>query len=272
MESLITVIMPVFNAEKYVTEAINSVLNQTYTNWELIIINDGSFDGSEQIINGYVDKRIKYFYQENQGVSQARNVGLAQMSGDYFCFLDADDCFPVRSLEIRLNKFLTNKVLSFVDGVVSVRSEDMKTETSCYKPSIEGAVFSELIKLSNSCLFGPSWMIKREEKTNYQFEKGLTHAEDLCFYLSIAQGRNYSYVQEEILWYRKGHNSAMSNLRGLENGYKHVYRFVHNIHSVTKADLHYLKKRITRIMFLSWLFDGKNPVQAILSIVRIYRL
>ena len=66
-------------------------------------------------------------------------------------------------------------------------------------------------------------MIKVEENTAYQFQKGLTHGEDLCFYLSIAKGRKYGYVEEEILWYRKGHNSAMSNVEGLEKGYHFYY-------------------------------------------------
>ena len=79
MTPLVTVIMPVFNAAQYVAEAINSIILQTYTNWELIIINDGSTDKSEEVIKRYSDDRIHYVYQENGGVSKARNKGLQQM-------------------------------------------------------------------------------------------------------------------------------------------------------------------------------------------------
>lgn len=268
--ALISIILPVYNAEKYLKEAINSVLNQTYPNWELIIINDGSLDDSELIIKGYLDKRINYFYQENQGVSQARNLGLQQMTGDYFCFLDADDCYPKYSVESRLNKFLMDSELSFVDGIVSMRSEDMKVELSRYIPSIEGEVFSQLVRLNDECFLGNTWMIKREENFNYQFQKGLTHGEDLCFYLSIAQGRKYSFVKDEILWYRKGHSSAMNNLKGLEEGYLNILKMTKTLQGVHVDDITYLKKRIIRIMFLSWFFDGKKPVQAIKSTFRIW--
>jgi hypothetical protein len=110
------------------------------------------------------------------------------------------------------------------------------------------------------------------EGKKYQFTEGLTHAEDLSFYLGICEGLLYDFVEEEILWYRRNGNSAMSNLSGLEKGYHHVYKLVKSLSSTSDSDYQYLKKRILRIMFLSWFFDGKNPIQAILSLFRISRL
>lgn len=257
--------MPVFNTEKYVAEAILSIVNQTYDNWELLIINDGSTDDSEQIIKGFLDSRIRYFYQENKGVSEARNVGLSKMEGDYFCFLDADDVFPRDSLKVRLNKFLADEGLAFVDGVVVMRSADMGTELSRYKPAIQGEVFSYLVRLDERCFLGNTWMVKRDKNFNYQFQKGLTHGEDLCFYLSIALGKKYDFVNEEILWYRKGHVSAMSNIVGLEKGYRYFYQYAQKL-GAAKEDLYYLKKRIRRIVFFSYFFDGKQPIKAINSL------
>ncbi len=262
---LVSIILPVFNTEKYIGEAINSVLDQTYTNWELIIVNDGSKDSSEQIIKRYTDSRIKYIYQENKGVSEARNRGLAQMCGAYFCFLDADDYYPKKSLEVRVNKFVTDKGLTFVDGVVVMRTEDMGTEISRYRPAIQGEVFPQLVRLDERCFLGNTWMVKRDKEYNYQFHKGLTHGEDLCFYLSIAQGKKYDFVEEEILWYRKGHVSAMSNVAGLENGYRYFYHYAKKL-GAAKEDLSYLRKRIRRIIFMSYLFYRKQPIQAINSL------
>jgi len=82
MPSLVSIVMPVYNMEQYIKEAINSVLAQTFTNWELIIIDDGSTDQTANIIASYKDKRIHYFYQENKGQSNALNHGINIISGD----------------------------------------------------------------------------------------------------------------------------------------------------------------------------------------------
>lgn len=91
--NLISVIVPVFNAEKQIERCIKSIQNQTYTNIEIIIINDGSTDKSIDIINKCIhdDNRVKVFDIVNQGVSAARNLGIKVASGEYFCFIDADD-------------------------------------------------------------------------------------------------------------------------------------------------------------------------------------
>ena len=101
----VSIIMAAYNAEKYIKEAIDSVINQEYQHWELIIINDGSTDGTENIIRSYDDDRIRYHSQTNAGVSSARNIGLRHMEGDYFCFLDADDVYTSYSLSSRMALF-----------------------------------------------------------------------------------------------------------------------------------------------------------------------
>ena len=153
MRNLVSVIMPAYNASSFIEEAIQSVIKQSHFHLELLIINDGSTDATEKIIKSYLDSRIHYFYQNNQGVSAARNVGLSHMKGDYFCFLDADDVLPTYSIEKRLSKFLTNSNLSFVDGIVSIRDRKMQIELDSYSPSAEGDVFSDLVRLSDKLLF-----------------------------------------------------------------------------------------------------------------------
>ena len=112
---LISIIMPAYNAEKFISAAISSVLDQTYSNWELLIVNDGSTDSTLEIIGSFRDDRIHTFNQENYGVSASRNIALKYMKGSYFCFLDADDMFPSISLESRLFMFQSNPELTFVD-------------------------------------------------------------------------------------------------------------------------------------------------------------
>ena len=97
----VSVIVPVYNAEKYLGYCLNSLLSQTYTNWEAILINDGSFDGSLEICKNYaeLDSRFRVFTKENGGVSSARNYGLQFVQGEYLEFLDSDDCMDASALE-----------------------------------------------------------------------------------------------------------------------------------------------------------------------------
>jgi glycosyltransferase involved in cell wall biosynthesis len=97
-QSLVSVIIPAFNAERYLERAIDSVLSQTYSSIELIVVDDGSVDSTADICRSYGD-RIRYFYQENQGVSVARNRGIEEANGEYIAFLDADDWYLPNKLE-----------------------------------------------------------------------------------------------------------------------------------------------------------------------------
>ena len=269
---LVTVIMPVFNCEEFIGQAIKSVLCQTYFNWELIIVNDGSTDSSEIIANKFSDHRIKYFKQNRQGVSSARNLAFSEMRGEYFCFLDSDDLIPPNSIHSRIKVFSQNPDVTFVDGVVITKNKSMEKRIRFYKPSFKGYPYNELLRINQKCLFGPSWMIKREKNIFYHFNERMTHAEDLCFYLSISKGKKYDFTNDEVLHYRISENSAMSNFEGLEDGYKQLYIIVKTEHSVSRKTLIYLKYRITRIMLLSYLFDKRTPFKALRVIFRYFFL
>jgi len=109
---LITVILPTYNAGTrgggiYLREAIESVLKQTYEKFELIIVNDGSTDNTENIVSNYSDHRIKYIYQRNAGQAEARNTGLKHAKGNYICFLDDDDYYESK-LEKQLYYLIEN--------------------------------------------------------------------------------------------------------------------------------------------------------------------
>ena len=95
---MVSVILPVYNGEKYIKEAIDSVLTQTFDKFELIIINDGSTDSTKDIVLGYKDTRIKYFYQTNKGEAASRNEGIRNSKFDLVTFIDADDIYEPNKL------------------------------------------------------------------------------------------------------------------------------------------------------------------------------
>lgn len=103
---VVSVIMPAFNAEKYIGESIRSVISQTFQLWELIVVDDGSTDGTADIVRSLssTDARIKYFFQENSRQGKAKNLGFKQSQGEYIAFLDADDLWMNEKLEVSLRE------------------------------------------------------------------------------------------------------------------------------------------------------------------------
>ncbi len=250
---LLSVIMAAYNAEQFISSAIQSVLDQSYSNWELIIVNDGSTDKTESKIFEFKDSRIRYFSQTNSGVSAARNLALKNMKGEYFCMLDADDLLPQNSLKSRLDKMLSVPEAEFVDGTVIVKNSTLEKELKKYHFSYNGDPTRSLVRLDGNCFFGPSWMIRIMPEKTYLFDENITHGEELMLYISISNGALYTSVDEPVLIYRKSKNSAMSNLKGLEAGYKKILFHVRKMENVSHADKRYMKFRIIRIMFLSYL-------------------
>ncbi len=122
---LISVIVPIYNCEKYLEKCINSILSQTYDNIELLLIDDGSIDGSSKIckelINKNKDKKIMYYHQKNNGQAAARNFGIKQSTGDYIAFVDADDWIAPQMYEILLRNIMKSNAKISCCGIERVK-------------------------------------------------------------------------------------------------------------------------------------------------------
>lgn len=270
--SLVSIIMPAYNAAEYISEAIESVLAQSHEDWELLVINDGSQDETEEKVLAFEDSRIRYFVQENKGVSAARNVGLDKMKGDFFCFLDADDVLPQNSIRARYLVFKKDSAIFFVSGRVVQKDEHLTKVLSSQMPTWRGNPRREIIRLSSSCLVAITWLIRRDCRQTYRFQEGWTHSEDVAFFLSISEKGLFDYTEEEVLFYRRNGGSAMSNLKGLEESYIKYYKYVKKVvPDVNPKDYRYLKFRIMRIMFLSYL-AARKPWASIKAVFKIFFL
>lgn len=254
MTDLVSIVMPVYNGERFIGEAIRSVIHQQYIFWELIIINDGSTDNTKNIILGISDERIKYFEQSNRGTSAARNLGIREMKGQYFCCLDADDVMPPNSLASRLKVFEYDMMTKFVDGKVCVYDSTLKSKLSEWSPSFRGRPFHQLVRLNGRCFFGPTWMIKLDQHFRLAFDENLSHGEDLLFYISIASKGRYNYTDDCILYYRKNTASAMNNFEGLAMGYSYLCSKVRRDYSAETNifDRFLILVRSRKIMFLTF--------------------
>ncbi len=112
---LVSVIIPVYNGDRYIAQAIESILAQTYTNYEIIVIDDGSTDNTRDRLQPYWHQ-IRYFYQENQGVAAARNRGISESNGELVAFLDQDDFFLPHKLEVQVAGWDANPLLAIVNS------------------------------------------------------------------------------------------------------------------------------------------------------------
>lgn len=255
---LISIITACYNNGSFLKETVESVFSQTHQNWEWIIVNDNSTDHSVEILASLNDQRIRViFLESNVGVSQARNAGLQIMRGDYFCLLDGDDVLPPKSLEARLSVFAKNPDIAFVDGVVSIRDENLQTETNRYTPDFRGRPLACLISLSGECFFGPSWMIRVNKNKEYRFQPGLTHGEELLFYLMISDSGLYDFTHETVLHYRRHRNSAMRNLRGLEKGYRTIANTLASNNKFPKNQVRQFVGKARTIVCKSYLRQGQ---------------
>jgi glycosyltransferase involved in cell wall biosynthesis len=251
---MISIITPFYNAQDYLKDAIHSVLNQSLDDWELILINDGSTDSSKNIALSFNDNRIKYYEQSNKGVAAARNKGLSMVRGDFITFLDSDDVLPPNSLKARRKLFDENPQLAFADGIVIKKSADMNTVFEEWKPSFRGNPLHDLCRLGGRSFLGLTWMIKRNPNKNYKFNEFLTHSEDLLFFMKLARdGSEYTYTEEPTLIYRHSEKSAMSNLEGLEKGYRTVGSIIRNWKEIEQDDFKRYQYKWRRAMFLAYI-------------------
>lgn len=154
---LVSIITPAFNNASTLRETADSVLSQTYEQWEWIIVDNGSSDDTSTILSELNDPRIQVIrLPQNLGVSGGLNAGLDQAKGDFLCFLDADDRLTKESISARMELMASLPEVAFVDGAVR-RIDMLGTELEIVRPSFDGIPFDELLSLSGKCFIGITW-------------------------------------------------------------------------------------------------------------------
>ncbi len=205
MANLISVILPVYNGAPYLDEAIKSILSQTYSNFEFIIINDGSTDNSLEIINRYksIDDRIKVISRENRGLISSLNEGIEKSEGTYIARIDQDDVSLPRRLEVQLNYMLKNHLDICGGDFTNIDAQNNVLEEHKV-PKTESEIIITLatnMPFAHSCV-----MIKKSFLSTNNLKYGLNgyrNAEDLDLWILMYEnGAKFGNVDEKILKYR----------------------------------------------------------------------
>ncbi len=265
MQKTISIIIPAYNASKFITETIDSVMNQSFINWELLIIDDGSKDNTAEIAQKYAerDNRINVFKQVNSGVSVARNKGLENSTGNYICFLDADDVLNPDNLEIKLNSLVQNNWDTVYSACELIDQESRslnKTITGYSAPSIK-----DILELKGNYITAPSGFLYKKTifETTGGFEPKLSNNADQELFVRILHNNfKIGYIPQP-LWKYRIHNSNMSgNIKLLETDSIYMFDKFNQLNIFqTKR---YAKKCYAKLYYMlggSWWKNGNNKVR-----------
>ena len=209
----VSIIIPAYNQDKFIKETLESVLSQTYKNFECIIIDDGSTDNTETVAKKYIDgDKIKYFYQENKGLAGARNTGLKLAKGKYIHFLDSDDLICNYFLEHMVEKFNQNKEVDILSCAWVLIDESGRKISSKIGPAKSNNYLQDLI-LQN--LFPVHAVMARRNVIDSvgMFNENLSALEDWDMWLRIAM-KDYSFdkLDEVGVFYRRQKGSMTLDL------------------------------------------------------------
>ncbi|MCA1991909.1 MAG: glycosyltransferase family 2 protein [Coleofasciculus sp. S288] len=209
----VSVIIPAYNAMTYLPETLESVMAQTFTDFEVLIINDGSSDHIVEWASRLVEARVKLISQENQGSAGARNTGIAHSQGKYIAFLDADDLWEPTKLEKQVHCLDENPEVGLVNTWVVNADEQGNPTNNVLTSNDEGDVWKQ-IAVENLIFCGSAPMVRRCcFETLGEFDQSLRSAEDWDMWIRIASRYSFAVVKESLVFYRQRPTSKSNNLQ-----------------------------------------------------------
>ncbi len=235
---LISVLLPVYNSEKYIENALKSILLQTYSNIEIVVVNDGSNDNSHDIINKFVETNhaIKYFRNEvNLGISKSRNIALSYCTGAFIALLDSDDICSPKRLEKQVKFLIENpefKAVSswmFEFGVVNPKLYRYKQDYETLK----------CISIFYSPISHPASMFDANALKEIRYDENYAYAEDYQMFLRFMQKYKISCLQETLYFYRIHPNQSIGIKNKLvqDQNIKKICNYIVNLYWNSKSDL-----------------------------------
>ncbi|MGU8573755.1 glycosyltransferase family 2 protein [Clostridium perfringens] len=210
MNDLVSIITPMYNSQKYIEEMLKSVINQSYSNWELIIVDDCSIDDSCKIVEKYskFDKRIKLIKQKkNKGPAESRNIAIKISKGRYIAFLDSDDLWHKKKLEVQIN-YMLDKSIALTCTSYEMVSEDFSKSYGIFR--VKNKIkYSDMLKKN---YFSCDTVVVDKYKVNNIFMENFEKHEDYVTWLKYLKETEFAYGIDKVLaYYRISNNSRSSN-------------------------------------------------------------
>ncbi len=264
---IISVVIPVYNGERTIQETIESVLNQTFTDFELIIINDGSQDRTLEIVSSIKDERLKVFSYPNAGLSESRNRGIFHASGEYISFIDADDLWTADKLELQLKALQENPQAAVAYSWTKCIDELGNFSRRGSHISVTGDVYAKLL-LIDFIENGSNPLIRKNAFTEVgEFDASFTHSEDRDMWLRLAAKYHFVAVPYPQILYRQSDNSVSANLPKQEVG---SLKVIEKAFNQAPESLQHLKRHSIANIYKGLTFkalEGKaQPKQGLIAV------
>ena len=266
-ENKISIILPTYNADEILSKAIKSVINQTYQNWELLVIENGKRGQAENIIKEFENDKIKYIYQKIANVSEARNAGIENATGKYITFLDSDDEYEKEFLEKMLKNIINTESQIAVCGYRKIY--DKKQMLIGKSENIENTtdIKQYLETLKENYLFNELWnkiyISKIIKENNIKFNKKYELGEDFLFNLDYIKNiEKGSYINESLYIYTDGDTGL--KLRYRPNKFNIEYeltQYLENFYKEKNWDVSYIANRFARVYYnqIIDIYKENNP-------------
>ncbi len=273
----ISIIIPAYNAEHTIIETIQSVQKQTLSDFELIIINDGSTDQTLNLLNNIQDSRLKVFSYENGGVSVARNHGISQAKGEFIAFLDADDLWTPDKLELQLAALQQNPEAGVAYSWIYNMGEKGEFFQVGHQVSFEGNVLAKLL-IGNFLANGSNPLIRKQAIESVgKFDSTLTYGEDWEFYLRLAVHWSFVVVPKPQILYRQSSSAATTKVEVME---ERLLLLTEKLFQSAPQELQYIKNQslATTYQYLTGMYlarvndisQVKQASQQLMMAIRLY--
>ena len=243
---LVSIIMPTYNCAKFIKETIESVLNQTYENWELVIVDDCSNDNTEEIVESFNDKRIKYHkLEKNSGAAVARTTAMKMAIGNYMAFLDSDDLWKKEKLEKQL-EFMKKNNYNFT----CTAYEQIDEEGNKLNKVIKTKKKANYNRILLDCPVGNSTVMYNVDNLGKFEVPNIRKRNDDALWLQILKREKFIYGMPDVLMeYRIRNNSISSNKLSLIKYHWQLYREIEHL-SVIRSAFHIVLLGMIKILHI----------------------
>ncbi len=212
--AMVSVIIPTYNRCEFVKEAVESVLQQSLTDFEILVIDDGSTDNTALVIQNIRDHRVKYFYKENNGASGARNWGLTKAKGKYLAFLDSDDLWPRNYLETMVQHLEEQPMYGAIYSQIRLLLHDGKTEPFGYQHRFDSGQITSDFFSGGLCILPSASIFRSQFWKDFWWDEALTNCfDDFDVFLRLSIKTKFLFVPD-IYAIRRENSGSISNMAG----------------------------------------------------------
>lgn len=223
----VSVVIPTYNRSSLVCEAVKSALNQTYQDFEIIVVDDGSTDNTRDEVSGFGEKII-YVYQANEGASAARNKGISVARGEYVAFLDSDDLFLPEKLSKQVELLDRNPNIGMVYSHALVTDLTGQPLKSVWNGSLSGDIYPAMLFIKNSFITTPTVMVRKQVLVQAKgFDCSMAICEDLDLWRRIASNYPVAQIHEPLSVIRVRKRASLDipeNLQARKQYYKKAFK------------------------------------------------